>query len=472
MSSSASGSSDEGQLLVLAAIILAISFVALTMITQDVANTGFDTVREEARSLVREYDNAKDRFGTGLAHLSNHGNHSDDPNRFDYLVQRGFDRLKANYTELEASRRTHLEAELVSVSNPQDRRAEAEVDLVFEDEFTRVNETVTFPFDLYLADDWWDTRWDFRIPVSVDTRLLARHHYGVELTLNLTKARERADSPGKVEADSIQVVRVQDDGTVVGNVTRGVQKLPGFDNQTDARVMVVWDLGADVPQQTTRYYHVYFDEDTPTAPPRGVLNFADSFEDGTTLGSDWSPSGSSTDDTHAHSGNRSWKADGGETPSHFLSEEFDGVVDVWYYDEDPNDLDVDAWMEVHVNNTNNGTTLSFGLGADQGVGGGRNYSAFLDNAASNPQFQDTHFPRSEGWHRFTFAMNATRMHMYIDKKRVLANQTLAPYKYLEVEMVHGGGTADVWFDDVRIYEGVSVSRVHPVFTVQRWPHRR
>lgn len=459
MSSSSSGSSDRAQLLVLAGIILALGYVGLTLVAQDVANLGFQTAREEVRSLVREYDNAKDRFGDGLEHAANDGNHSTVEH---YLIERAFENLTSNYTELEASRRTHFDADLGEVQTLSGRDVKANVTLTFRDEFTRVNEQTNVTFPLYLADEWWDTSWAFRLPVTLDARLLDRTNYGLELTLNLTEARERAGRPGSVDADSVRVVEVSESGTVLGEAPRGVQEMPGFDAAADARVYVAFNVTDETPERTKRYYHVYFDEDVPTQASDDVLRLNATFEDDDQdVDPHWTPGSEATDGTHAHTGERSWRAADGDTITHSLDDEFHGVVDGWFFDPDPSDTDVHTWMEVELNNTNGTDPVTFALGVD----GSGNYST--DN---NGTIRDASLPREPGWHRFTFVLNQSNIDLYVDQKRVLANLTGDPYRYQEVHLTHDSGTLDTWFDDVRVLEGVTVSRVHPMESVVRWPH--
>lgn len=466
MSSSSSGSSDRGQLLVLAAIVLAIAYVGLTMISQEVADTGFQATREETRSLIREYDNAKHRFGVALEHHTNDGNHSDGAG---YLVRRGFDDLAVNYTELEASRRTHLDVELNYVdTGGSGRETTANVSLTFQDEFTRVDETANFSFPVFLADDWWDTRWEFRFPVVIETRLLDRKNYTVELDLNLTLARERAGRPGSVDADSVQVVRVTEGGAIVDNVTRGVQRLPGYDAADDARVHVVFRMDGTVEERTRRFYHVYFDGSEPEAPPTGVVELADSFER-SRVDPTWTPdppSANGTDTSRAHLGERSWVADDGDQIRYDMPGEFRGVVDGWWYDGSPDSDQTEAWMRVDTENLDTGETVPFRVGANGTINDGRNFTAEIDDRVI-----DTGVPRSEGWHRLTFVLNATRMDIYVDRKRVATNETLAAYNYTGVvlEQPDGSGTDPARFDDVRIYRDGTLSRVHPVHRTVRWP---
>lgn len=465
MSSSSSGSSDRGQLLLLAAIILAIAFVGLTMIGQEIADTGFQTTREEARSLVREYDNAKHRFGVALEHHVNSGNHSDATT---FLVERGFEALTANYTQLEASRRTHLAADLNEVVTVAgNREATANVTLTFQDEFTRVEEVTNFSFPVFLADDWWDPSWENRLPLTVDTRLLTRKNYTVEVDLNLTRELQRMDRPGSVDTDSIQVVRHDSAGAVVGNVTRGVQRLPGFDADDDARVRVVFRMDGTVLQRTERFYQIYFDSSAPEAPPEGVLELADSFERAH-VEPEWTADPSSaneTDGDRAHTGDRAWNASDGDEIRHDLPGDFRGVVDAWWYDADPTSTETEAWVLVEAV-AENGTTVPFRVGVDGSVNQGRNVTAEIDG-----EIIDTGVPRSEGWNRITFVLNRTRMDMYFGQKRVATNETLGAYNLdaVVLEQPDGGGTDPARFDDVRIYRDGTVSRVHPVHRVVRWP---
>lgn len=465
MSSSSSGSSDRGQLLLLAAIILAIAFIGLTMIGQEVADTGFQATREEARSLVREYDNAKHRFGIALEHHVNSGNHSD---AVGFLVERGFDDLVGNYTELEASRRTHFDAELNYVTPAATtREATANVTLTFQDEFTRVEETANVSFPVFLADDWWDTRWNQRLPLTVDTRLLPRKNYTVEVDLNLTRQAERLGRPGSIDVDSIQVVRVTAAGSILDNVTRGVQELPGYDAGSDARVRVVFQMDGTVLQHTRRFYHIYFDSTAPDTPPKGVIELADSFER-TYVEPDWTAdpqSANGTDGGRAHLGDRAWVGDDGDEIRYDMPGTFRGVVDAWWYDADPSSSNTEAWVKVETLDEN-GTMVPFRVGVNGTVNEGRNVTVEIDGRVI-----DTGVPRSEGWHRITLVLNRTRMDMYFDRKRVATNQTLGPYDLSAVvlEQPDGNGADQARFDDVRIYRDGTVSRVHPVHRVVRWP---
>lgn len=471
MSSSSSGRSDRGQLLVLAALLLAIAYVGLTMIGQEVADTGFQATREETRSLVREYDNAKHRFGVALEHHVNAGNQSDAA---AYLVRRGFGHLVGNYTELEASRRTHLDADLNYVAEAATtRQATANVTLTFEDEFTRVQETANFSVPVFLADGWWDSRWENRLPLVVDTRLLNRKNYTVEVDLNLTRQLERMGRPGSVDADSIQVVQVTASGSVVGSLTRGVRTLPGYDADDDARVRVVFRMDGTVLQRTERFFHIYFDSSVPEPPPSGVIAFADSFERAS-VNPEWDadpPSANGTDAGLARSGDRSWVADDGDEIRRDLVGDHRGVVSGWWHDPDPVSDRTEAMMRVETEVVESlsipvGTIVPFRVGVNGTVNDGRNYTVQVDDEVT-----DTGVPRSEGWHRFTFVLNATRMDIYVDRKRVVTNETLGSYNLsaIELEQPDGNGDDPARFDDIYVYRDGTVSRVHPVHRIVRWP---
>lgn len=108
---------------------------------------------------------------------------------------------------------------------------------------------------------WWDTRWRYRLSLTVDVGPYERTDKPVEQFVNFTSLLAGIGRAGTVIQDSLRVVEVNSEGDVIDD------SVPfQYDAVTSASGDVVFVLTGTTPESAQRYYHVYFDTQGDFAP--------------------------------------------------------------------------------------------------------------------------------------------------------------------------------------------------------------
>lgn len=108
--------------------------------------------------------------------------------------------------------------------------------------------------------DWWDSKYDFRVPITARADGYQRFDKTVEVDLNFTTLLSSLGSTAPFEPDSLRLVEVNGDGVVQdANVPFQFDEGPGFDLNSKAAGTLVFVLSGTTGSTAERRYMLYFD---------------------------------------------------------------------------------------------------------------------------------------------------------------------------------------------------------------------
>lgn len=113
-----------------------------------------------------------------------------------------------------------------------------------------------------LASDlvWWDSNWDYRVPVTAAAAGFVRKDKPAEFDLNFTSLWASLGKTGTLDPNSIRVVEVDgDDNVIDDSVPFQFDKATDYNAASKAAGTVVLIMEGNTPAGATRRYHVYFD---------------------------------------------------------------------------------------------------------------------------------------------------------------------------------------------------------------------
>ncbi|HVL93799.1 MAG TPA: LamG-like jellyroll fold domain-containing protein [Acidimicrobiales bacterium] len=119
---------------------------------------------------------------------------------------------------------------------------------------------------------WFDTRWDYRVPISVGAGGHARTDKPVDLILNFTDLMRATDGgAGTFDPGSIRVVEVDGAGVVIDNdVPTQFDPSSNYNATTMARGNLVFLAEGPLAANGVRRFHVYFDKTGKSFTPPPV----------------------------------------------------------------------------------------------------------------------------------------------------------------------------------------------------------
>jgi hypothetical protein len=107
---------------------------------------------------------------------------------------------------------------------------------------------------------WWDTRWSYRLPLTVGGGGAARTNKLVDVSVNFTQALAGYSISGTFDPNSLRVLEVDSNGTLVNAaVPFQFDRATTYNATTNAIGNLVFVLTGATAANATRYYHVYFD---------------------------------------------------------------------------------------------------------------------------------------------------------------------------------------------------------------------
>ena len=107
---------------------------------------------------------------------------------------------------------------------------------------------------------WWDNNWDYRVAVTAAAAGHARRDKPAEFALNFTQIWSSLGKTGTLDLNSIRVVEVDGDGSVIDDsVPFQFDKAADFNASNKASGTLVLIMEGNTPANATRRYHVYFD---------------------------------------------------------------------------------------------------------------------------------------------------------------------------------------------------------------------
>lgn len=120
---------------------------------------------------------------------------------------------------------------------------------------------------------WWDSGWDYRVPLTVFPEGVARTDKVVEQLLDFSALMAGAGAGGPTfDPNSIRVVEVDDAGNVVDDaVPFQFDPGPNYDPVSNAVGTLVWQLTSVTNAGVARQYHAYFDKTYKSIPAAPVV---------------------------------------------------------------------------------------------------------------------------------------------------------------------------------------------------------
>lgn len=107
---------------------------------------------------------------------------------------------------------------------------------------------------------WWNSDWQFRVPVEVQAAGYARLDRPVEAALNFTQLLSSLGQSGALDQNSLRVIEVNASGQVVDEaVPFQFDPDPDFEASTKASGTVVFLMQGTTAATATRYFDIYFD---------------------------------------------------------------------------------------------------------------------------------------------------------------------------------------------------------------------
>ena len=109
-------------------------------------------------------------------------------------------------------------------------------------------------------EGWWDTRWHFRLPLSIKADGAVRTDKTAEIRLNFTTLLQSVGETNRFALNSIRVIEVDTNNVIVDNAVP-FQFDPdadynGFNNAQGTLNLL---MAGVTPGNGTRFYHIYFD---------------------------------------------------------------------------------------------------------------------------------------------------------------------------------------------------------------------
>jgi hypothetical protein len=118
--------------------------------------------------------------------------------------------------------------------------------------------SVTFTVDVQTTT-WWDTDWNFRIPVSINTEDFNRVNEPIEHLTNFTDKFTQLGSVSLTfDINSVRVVEVDSNGVSIAEVPSQFDVSVSYDPNTNAAGTVVWIMDGLTDANDTRNYYIYF----------------------------------------------------------------------------------------------------------------------------------------------------------------------------------------------------------------------
>jgi len=137
--------------------------------------------------------------------------------------------------------------------------------------------------DLTAGVPWWDGRWRYRLPITVDANGFERTDKPVELTLNFTDLLTALGQNGAFAENSLRLVEINANGAVLNdNVPWQFDKANNFNATTNATGGLTFMALGATASTATRLYYLYFDVTGGAYVPTTVtplVTFTDNVDD-------------------------------------------------------------------------------------------------------------------------------------------------------------------------------------------------
>jgi len=117
---------------------------------------------------------------------------------------------------------------------------------------------------------WWDSRWHYRVPVTVWANGFERRDKPAEIEIDFAKALDDLGSASRLQDMSIRVVEVNADGGVLDDAVQfQFDSVEAYESRNGSRGILTVFLKGTTPKDKARHFHVYFDSSAgfQAAPP-------------------------------------------------------------------------------------------------------------------------------------------------------------------------------------------------------------
>ncbi|MCX6815061.1 MAG: NEW3 domain-containing protein [Candidatus Aenigmarchaeota archaeon] len=108
-------------------------------------------------------------------------------------------------------------------------------------------------------DVWWNASWHYRMKIEISTENFSRTNWPVERQLNFTWILNNVSVSGTFDANSTRVVEYNSSGSILQEIPSQFDLGSDFNASSNANGELVFILNGSNPENTTRYFYVYFD---------------------------------------------------------------------------------------------------------------------------------------------------------------------------------------------------------------------
>jgi len=108
-------------------------------------------------------------------------------------------------------------------------------------------------------DEWWNSSWNFRFRIDVNTSDYSRIDWTVEYAANFTQIFESLNTSAEFDNNSIRVIEYNASGSPIGERIMQFDPSLNYNSTNNADGELLFLLNGTTPNQTTRYFYVYFD---------------------------------------------------------------------------------------------------------------------------------------------------------------------------------------------------------------------
>lgn len=108
-------------------------------------------------------------------------------------------------------------------------------------------------------DEWWNSSWNFRFKIEVNTGNYSRTDWPVEYAVNFTNILLNLNESGTFDNNSIRVIEYNLSGSALHEVISQFDPRESYNSSANAAGDLIFLLNGTTPNQTTRYFYVYFD---------------------------------------------------------------------------------------------------------------------------------------------------------------------------------------------------------------------
>jgi len=114
---------------------------------------------------------------------------------------------------------------------------------------------------------WWDRRWSYRLPITVNGAGYARTDAPAEIDLNFTEVWHSIGVSGELDLDSLRVIEVNDrDNILDKDVPFQFDPGDAYDAGTNSAGTLTILLSGNTTADNSRFYHLYFDDIDKSLP--------------------------------------------------------------------------------------------------------------------------------------------------------------------------------------------------------------